>query len=216
MSAICKGLSVGIDLHSQVNITRVNGSAGNWVLEGEKGPKAGPFDWVVCTAPPSQSAALLDQHSPISDQARSVVMRPCFSLMIVPTDGYQFPADGIRCDHPVLGWLANNHSKPGRPPDSALLVQSSPSWAEAHLEDSLAAVGSNLKASVEEIFDLRLSDLRFECVHRWLFAAPAQTLNVAFLGDPNKHLAICGDWCLAGKMEGAFLSGTACSQMVLS
>jgi hypothetical protein len=33
--------------------------------------------------------------------------------------------------------------------------------------------------------------------------------------DQTNHLAVCGDWCVAGRVEGAFLSALALSEAIL-
>ena len=134
-------------------------------------------------------------------------MRPCFTLMIEPSDGATLPDDGIRAEHPVLGWLANNHSKPGRGSKPALVIQSNHDWAEAHVDDPLPDVARALKQAVGEACGINLESTASESVHRWLYAKPVEPLGRAYAIDTDARLAACGDWCVAGKVEGAFLSG---------
>ena len=44
-------------------------------------------------------------------------------------------------------------------------------------------------------------------VHRWLYAIPANPLDSGFVHHDNMPLALCGDWCHSGSLEGAWLSG---------
>jgi predicted NAD/FAD-dependent oxidoreductase len=34
--------------------------------------------------------------------------------------------------------------------------------------------------------------------------------------DQTNHLAVCGDWCVAGRVEGAFLSALALSEAIFT
>jgi hypothetical protein len=52
--------------------------------------------------------------------------------------------------------------------------------------------------------------------HRWRFAAPAQPLGLRCLADEGRHLYACGDWCLGGRIEGAFMSGLAAASAILT
>ncbi len=216
MSAIARALAATVEVRSGVKVVGLAGSPGRWELVDEAGASHGPFDWVVAAAPPAQAAALLGGRTPIAVEAAGVAMRPCFALMVVPPDGVAFPADGIRCKHPVLGWAANDHSKPGRGPAPALVIQSNHDWAEAHRDDDHPSIARDLRAAAGEAFGIDLGTVASESVHRWLHAKPVEPLGRPCLVDPSARLAASGDWCVAAKVEGAFQSGDACASEILA
>ncbi len=212
MNAIARALATKLDAQTDGRVVRLSGQPGRWILSVANGYDPGPLDWVVSTAPPTQTAALFEGISPIATTIGQVRMRPCFTLMIAPADGAELPFDGIRAKHPVLGWLANNHSKPGREPIPALVIQSSPEWAEARIDAQPIDVIQSLKQATAECFGIDLEAPTFESVHRWLYAQPVEPLGSEFVIDPQARIAACGDWCLSGKVEGAFLSGLALAE----
>ncbi len=55
-----------------------------------------------------------------------------------------------------------------------------------------------------------------QAVHRWRFARSERPLGESFLWDPDARLGVCGDWCLGGRIEGAYLSGDRLAKHVLS
>lgn len=209
MNAIGRSLAEGLEIRTEAEVDAILGSPGCWHLRTAGALSFGPFDRLLITAPPPQAARLLERLSPIADPLRRVEMLPCFSLMLAPTSGMGFPADGIRCEDPVLGWAANEHSKPGRPPGVALVIHSSPDWAAAHRENDRNEVARALRRAAEERFGLDLEAGERFSLHRWLYAAPANPVGEPFLSDDPAGLAACGDWCLGGGVEGAFLSGAA-------
>jgi predicted NAD/FAD-dependent oxidoreductase len=209
MNAMSRELASKLPVRVDSKIDRIVGQPGAWMLIDAGGASSGPFDWIVSTAPPAQTAALFAGHGPIGETVEKVRMRPCFTLMIEPSSGASFSFDGIRAGHPVLGWLANDHSKPGRGSRPALLIQSSHDWAETHVNDPLADVMLALKQATADTFGIELGAPVFESVHRWLYAKPLEPLGQDFAIDLQARLAACGDWCVAGKVEGAFLSGLA-------
>ncbi len=217
MNAVCRGLAERQDVRLGVRIASLGGSPGAWMVADEAGSAHGPFDWVVSTAPPVQSAALLEGLSPIAEGAAGVAMQACFALMIEGGPGASLPFDGIRCgDHPVLGWAADDGSKPGRGGrGSALVIQSSNAWAEAHRDDDHPSIALALRSAAVEALGLQPGATGAESVHRWLYAKPVEPLGRPALIDRAARLAICGDWCVAGKVEGAFLSGDACASALL-
>jgi predicted NAD/FAD-dependent oxidoreductase len=215
MSAVARGLAEGLRVTTGLKVSQVVGSPGQWLLVDDHETQHGPFDWVIATAPPTQSANLFTSLSPIAVQASTIVMEPCFAVMIGPGDGRAFPRDGIRCDHPALAWAANNHSKPGRGEPHALVIHSSPVWAREHLEDDPAAIAGNLQGIAGEAFGVDLRNVESATVHRWLYARPAEPMGQPFLIDRDARVAIAGDWCVAAKVEGAFRSGDACARGIL-
>ncbi len=216
MNALCRGLAENLDVRLAAKVASVAGSPGAWTLVVEGGREEGPFDWVVATAPPVQSAALLGGLSPIAAEAAGVAMQACFALLIEGGPGAKLPFDGIRCgDHPVLGWAADDGSKPGREGKATLVVQSSNAWAEAHRDDDHPAIAVALRTAAVEALGLETGETWSESVHRWLHAKPVEPLGRPCLIDREGRLAACGDWCVAGKVEGAFLSGDACASALL-
>ena len=211
MGAIAGALATRLETHRETRIEKLAGSPGHWTLIDSTGRDHGPFDWVVASAPPAQSSALFSGLSPIAEQASRVVMRPCFALMLVSSNGASLPADGIRCLHPVLGWAANNHSKPGRGPEPSIVIQSNHDWAFAHVNDDLSNVARTLRTAACEAFGIDLDPVAFESVHRWLYAKPVEPLGDSCLLDRSARLALIGDWLQASKVEGAFGSGDACA-----
>ncbi|WP_435009720.1 NAD(P)/FAD-dependent oxidoreductase [Tundrisphaera lichenicola] len=215
MNSIARSIAASLPIRVGAKAVGLEGSPGNWSIAIEADEKVGPFDWVVSTAPPAQSSTLLAGRSPMAEEARRVEMRPCFALMLVPSGEASLPIDGIRCDHPVLGWAAIDGSKPGRPVPNALVIQSNHDWAEAHVDDEPASVIEALKTAASEAFGVDFGTVAFESLHRWLYAKPVEPLGRSCLIDHSARLAIAGDWCLAAKVEGAFRSGDACSRLLL-
>ncbi len=216
MSAIARALARDLDVRTEVRVTGIAGSPGAWNLVDPEGVEHGPFDWVVSTAPPVQSSLLLSDSPSIVGALARVEMNPCFTLMLAPANGTSLPFDGIRCRHPVLGWAANDHSKPGRGPKSALVIQSDHTWATAHREDEHRALIEALANAASEAFGVDLGPLDSASVHRWLYAKPAEPLGQPCLIDREASLAACGDWCVAARVEGAFQSGDACARILMS
>ena len=46
-------------------------------------------------------------------------------------------------------------------------------------------------------------------IHRWMYSDLKNytQLGDGFLYDSNNNIGFCGDWCNAGRVEGAYLSG---------
>ena len=103
----------------------------------------------------------------------------------------------------------------GGPPGPTSVIHSSPEWARAHLSDSQPTIHELLREAASEAFGVDFGPDSLGTVHRWLYARPAEPLGRPCLVDFEARLAACGDWCLAAKVEGAFLGGDACADAIL-
>jgi predicted NAD/FAD-dependent oxidoreductase len=72
------------------------------------------------------------------------------------------------------------------------------------LEAGPEAVAAALTAAFTALTGLPVLAAR---AHRWRYALASQPLGAPFMWDAAQLLGLCGDWCLAGRLEAAFLSG---------
>ena len=208
MNALCKKLAEDLSVQTQIHVERLERGAEGWSLIDKNGAKTGPFDWVVSTAPSVQSAALLPDTFSEQSGLYKAEMMGCFALML----GFDTPLDltwtALKSGAPPIGWMAVNSDKPDRPAPYALLVQSDNEWAEAHLETDPDEVRATLLEAASALTGTDLSIATHQVMHRWRYAATRTQAGVPFLLDPELQLAACGDWCLGGKVEAAFLSAS--------
>ena len=205
MNNFCKAIATGLDIHLQTRIMELE-KAQTWTLTDENKQRYSDFDLVIITAPPAQTSNLLASHTPIAQEIREIEMFPCYSLMLIPETPVNLPFDGIKFDHPILGWLSLNDSKPERERCGGLVVQSNFNWARENLDKNREEIGEILQQTVSNLFTLDLSDLKYKSVHLWRYALPSESNTQGYFWDQNNHVAVCGDWCLSGKVESAFLS----------
>ncbi|MBU6374482.1 MAG: FAD-dependent oxidoreductase [Bdellovibrionales bacterium] len=107
--------------------------------------------------------------------------------------------------HPVLRFIARDHTRrsPGHSP--ALVVHCHERWSRENLEATATTVVSIVSQELERLFQVRFKSEPE--VHRWKFATPLTSLGELCLWSPELRLGACGDWCAGGRVEGAVLSG---------
>ena len=205
MKNLCQTIAQGLNVKLK---TRIIDLAKNitWTLTDEEGNKYSDYNLVIVTAPPAQTEDLLHQHSSIAQEIKDIKMLPCYSMMLTLENDIELPFDGIELQHPVLGWIANNNSKPLRGEKKSLVIQSNFTWAKEHLESDLADVTQILKENTKKILNISLEKCLYESLHLWRYAIPEQTNEKGYYFDEENAVAVCGDWCLKGKVESAFLS----------
>ncbi len=209
MNMICKSLAAGRDVQTGMHIDSLKRTSESWHVRTSTGEMRGPFDWVISTAPAPQTARLFPGSFAATDLLSRVEMLACFTLMLgfdVPLD---LPWSALKSGEPPIGWIAVNSGKPGRDHACSLVVQASNAWAQAHLGDDPERVTSTLLKAASDHAGIDLSPAPYQVLHHWHYAATRRPAGQPFLKDDALQLAACGDWCLGGKVEAAFLSADA-------
>ena len=206
MSSIGKYLSqdLNIQLNSEVSINR---SKDQWQIVDKEGNDQGVFDWVISTAPVSQSVILLPVDFKFHESLLSRKMMGCFSLMIGFDDSIDLAWEAALVAGADISWISVNSSKPGRNGNFTLLVHSTNLWAEENINEEKDAVIEYLMNETSKIIGKKVYDANHIDLHRWKYAnIKKQDIGPPFIDTKNK-IAACGDWCIKGRIESAFLSG---------
>jgi predicted NAD/FAD-dependent oxidoreductase len=215
MNGLAKKAATRLQVHLDTEITEILPHGAAWTLRTKTEFVSGPFDWVLCTAPPLQSARLLpvtfSDHALLAD-AR---LQGCYTLMLGFDQAPDFGWDAAIVVDGPLAWIAASHSKPGRAKSSAFVCQSANDWADDNLERDQPEVRDTLLAAFCDLTGVSLQDADHVALHRWRYAKVAHPAERPFLFDPSKGLGAAGDWCGAGRVESAFDSATALGRAVM-
>lgn len=215
MNTPLKLLLADVPVETDCRIVRLVRAGEGWSLEDAGGIRHGPFASVVLAIPPVQAEELLAgiEGGPPSallaavDKAR---LAPCWALLLAFDPPLELAGlDARSVDGGPIAWIARSTSKPGRAGRDAWTVHASPEWSTAHLEETPEAVAPLLLEAfraVTGIGDVKPCHLE---AHRWRYALVTEPVGEAALFDRASGLGLCGDWCLGGKVEAAFLSGRA-------
>ncbi|KIQ04253.1 hypothetical protein RU07_06115 [Agrobacterium tumefaciens] len=206
MNALPKSMSAGLNILHDVQVTAITGEPGQWYLDMQD-RREGPFDWVIAAAPAPQSAALLPSRFAHHEALGLVKMNACFTLMIKLKDGAGIPFAAARIDDPVIEWIARNETKQGRSESACLVVNSNPLWADLNIDKPLDIIRGHMLDALRNHIPIEMAEAEDAIIHRWRYANVQQPAGKAFLLDQTSQLAACGDWCIAGRVEAAFLSG---------
>jgi predicted NAD/FAD-dependent oxidoreductase len=217
MNAIAKSLAAGLDVRTDVTAERIGRSDGVWLVEDTEGNRHGPFDLLISTAPPPQTARLFANRSAAIETALSnVTMDPCWAVLLQLRERVETPFDAAFVHDSPLTWIARNSSKPGRHASDCWTLHASPSWSRDRLEDSAESVAADLVAEFWRAIARPSQPHEFVTAHRWRYALPQDPLPERYLLDRNSNLGACGDWCGGPRVEGAFLSGKALAEAAIA
>lgn len=212
MNAPLKAMAGELGVQFGTRIEQLVRDGEGWQIDGEGAPDA-RFDAVLVAVPAEQAGPLLQPHAPamatLADQTAS---DPCWTLMA----GFEAPLalvqDTLRQRGPI-GWAARNNAKPGRASEECWVVQASPEWSCAHLEDNAETVAAALLAELAEANGGPLPRQLGATAHRWRFAKSG-TAGEEALWDAEQRIGVCGDWLIGPRVEAAYMSGLLLAEAV--
>ncbi|MCY2959177.1 MAG: FAD-dependent oxidoreductase [Planctomycetota bacterium] len=213
MGAIARHLARGLDVRCSTRALAIEGEPGAWAVATEAGASLGPFAHVIVSAPPPQSADLLERAAPdIAAALRGVRARPCWALMVDFDGPLPLALDGAFVHDSHLAWIAREASKPDRAAGERWILHASPEWSAAHLELDAGWIARELLAALTDALACAVPSARQAVAHRWRFATPDPVLPNPHLLDEELGLGACGDALGGPRVEGAWLSGTSLAE----
>jgi predicted NAD/FAD-dependent oxidoreductase len=214
MAALAEFLAREVDVHVETPVLAISGAAGGWELALAEDVKK-RFRTLILAIPAPQAAALLGatDHRFVG-MLRAVHLAPCWAVMLGFAGDVPGP-DTMRPNAGPIAWIARENSRPGRAETpAAYTIHAAPGWSQAHLEDDKAAVIAALTAAFAAATGITALPAR-AAAHRWRYALADRPLGGPCLWDPAARLGLCGDWCLDGKLEAAYLSGLTMGETIL-
>ncbi|MEM8651377.1 MAG: NAD(P)-binding protein [Pseudomonadota bacterium] len=214
MNSLARELGDGLSVKTTTHINSLLKRNNQWFLTDKEGVEHGPFDWVVTSAPAAQSAELLPDSFAHHGELSKVKMAANFTLMIGLDEAPDLGFDGAFVENSPIGWIAVNSTKPDRPHHPTLLVQSTNTWADEHVNEDKCIVEETLLRTASELVGLDLTKVPHKNLHRWLYASTPVAGEKPYLIDEQNCLAAIGDWCIRGRVEAAFESGRQLGEQI--
>lgn len=213
MNAPARRLAEGLRCEYQQRVSGLDYADG-WRLTLASGA-AVRADALVLTAPPAQSAALLEPVAPaLAATVAAVEMEPCWALMLAYERPIDPGFDAAFVNSGPLSWIAANRSKPERGEAECWVAHASGEWSRERLELSPRQAA---QALLPEFGALTESSAKPETliIHRWRYAKAVEPLACEILADLPRRVVVAGDWCAGSRIEGAWRSGRAAARFLL-
>ncbi len=213
MTAITRALSANLTLNAQTRVATLEPDGHQWQLADTEGQALGAFDQVIITAPPAQAQTLLQDSglNQLAGKLEGPVRRvlPCWAVAA----HFQTPPwtrhDGMRVEDPVLYWIANNSSKPGREDTGQWWVlHAGPEWTQANVDTPPEKVAEQMLSAFQGITGFSEGPDQ-TVTHRWLYARSEKGPQPGHLWFADQGIGLAGDWLSGGRVEGAFDSACA-------
>jgi hypothetical protein len=169
---------------------------------------------VVVTIPAEQAKAILPETASHQMNLKDVTMQPCFALMLAYQKPHFFDWDAAFVSKSILSWVSVNSSKPKRGDHFTVVAMSTNAWAKTNFEQSESSVIEEMLNALTNISNKNLADASYIKLKRWKYANAARQEPVLEMIDESSQLACCGDWCISGRIESAFMSSLTLAKKI--
>lgn len=210
MNGVCKLLAKQLECRFSTRIESLRFDGG-WKLQTDTGELL-ETRRLLLTAPAPQAAVLLGAEDPLTATLQQITFDPCLAAMVSFAAPVQTEYDAafVNLESP-LAWVARNSSKPGRDGQNWVL-HATPQWSQRHLEQDPDTIAERLLQAFAELVSTSLPDSRELLGHRWRYALATNPRGEGVISDPERRLAIAGDWLAGNRVEGAWVSGRKAGQ----
>jgi hypothetical protein len=219
MSGALASLAAGLDLRLQTRIEQVERVAQGFRLNDDQGNPLGVFEHVALAVPGPQAVPLAQASTGVTAAVASLAYAPCWAVMVAFDSPVAADFDAAFVEErrgSPLGFIARDSTKPGRASGERWVLHAGPAWSAAHLEDPAEAVGPALLEALEQVIGAAVPSVLSLSAHRWRYALPTSLHAARCVHDDGVRLGACGDAFNGARVEGAWLSGRALAEVMLS
>ena len=207
MGRLVELLAEPLNVLEHTRVSTATESACGWRLLDSDGSNLGEYDTLLLAMPLEQARGLVPRETEslkVFSEFRSV---PCWAAMLSFEAPLPLEFDGVHFNRLDVTWASRDSSKPGREPGERWVVHAAEGWSGTRFDVDPVTVGA-------ELADAFLKATAIECpgrstvsAHRWGLARVEHGPHPVSLWDEDIRLSVCGDWCVAPNLEGAWLSG---------
>ncbi len=209
-------LQCDVDIRLNTHVQGMQKQNNQWCLTDTSGNALGRYDWVVTAIPVAQTVDVMPNSFMHQHTMRHIEMLPCYALMLGYAQPLNLSWDAAHVTNSVLSWVSVNSSKPGRNASTCVVAMSRNVWAAEHLHHDESWVKQTLLAALVGIVGEQVMHPQVVALKKWHFANAPKTELQNVLIDTHQQLASCGDWCISGRVESAFMSAIHLSKQIRS
>ena len=215
MNSIIKHLCKNCNVILNTKIEKIIKQKGKWNLYDQNEKSYGLYDWVILSLPAEQSLELISKKISFYPLVEKIKMKGCYSLMIGMNKPMNLNYDAAIIENEDIAWLAINNSKPCRMNNYCLLINSSFEFASKNINSSKDSVLKHLLNVSGKLinYDLRKSSIMK--IHQWKYVEAKCSPIENYFIDHEEKVAVCGDWFINSRVEGAFLSANELAREII-
>ena len=203
MNSLCKVMAEGLNVKLATEVAPIKQNVeGKHVLQDINGKELGVFDWVISSAPPAQTANLIQQFRHIEH----VKMHCCFALMLGYARKWDKSWIAAKVRNDVVKWISVNSTKMGRDEGiTSIVVHSSNNWSDDNVETDIELVKQHMLQSFMQLTGIANSPDHIG-IHRWKYAILDDSEIKRPLIDHELKVAASSDWVITSRIEDVWLA----------
>lgn len=207
-----KLLQRNVELHLNTEVKAIHKRDNQWCLTDSHNNPLGSYDWVVTAIPAKQATTVLPNDFMHMQTLHGSQMLPCYALMLGFEQALNLTWDAAHITNAILSWVSVNSSKPERANGTCLVAMSRNQWAADHFNQPESWVIDALLHALSGIVGEQVLQAKVLQLKKWHYANAQKTGLKEVLIDAKQQLASCGDWCISGRVESAFVSALQLSK----
>ena len=214
MDSILKYISRDCNVILDTKIERIKRKNDIWELYDQNNKSHGMYDWVILSLPAEQSLDLISDKTSFYPNVKKIKMKGCYSLMVGMDKSLQLDFDAAFIENKDIAWLALNNSKPSRMRNHCLVINSSYEYASKNINTPKDKVLEHLLNISSNLINYDLSKSPVIKIHQWRYVEAECSPKENYFIDHQNKIAVCGDWLINSRVEGAFLSANELSKEI--
>ena len=216
MTSLCNSIIGDKNVRYKHEILAIEQVPNGWRLQTETSVISKIYDWVIFCTPAPQAIKLVPSTFCKVEVLERVKMSACFSILVEVDEKKVAREEFITPVESCISSIVQSTKNLDKNGKKFFVAHATTEWSENMLNYELDEVKKKLIAEFIYLLDFKRSDLSFVDLHRWRFAFTENSADELFLIDEELAVAACGDWCLEGNVESAFISGNALSKYFMS
>jgi predicted NAD/FAD-dependent oxidoreductase len=214
MGSFAAALAGDLAISAETRIAVAEEGARGWSLRDADGSELGEYDVLLLAMPPEQASALVPRDCPLRETLREFRSEPAWAALLEFAHRLPLDFDGAEFDRLDVAWAARDSSKPGREPGERWVVHAAAEWSRQRFGAARDLIAEELAAAFFAATTIAPTPTTAASAHRWGFARVDNGPGCGALWDEHLRLGICGDWCVAPQIEGAWLSGVEAAGII--
>jgi len=215
MDSIIKYLSKSCDVILNTKIERIIRKNDKWNLYDQNKRSHGLYDWIVLSLPAQQSLDLITNKISFHSLIKKIKMNGCFSLMFGINKSLNLAYDAALIEKEDIAWFSVNNSKPSRMNKNCLIINSSYEYASKNMNTPRDKVLKHLLSKSSKLLNYDLMKSTMIKMHQWRYVEAKYSPKENFFIDHKEKIAVCGDWFINSRVEGAFISANELSKEII-
>ena len=216
---IAKHLAQDLDVHTSTRVVEISWDGDGWSARTEAGSHF-RGDCLVLTPPVPQSLDLIHGSAgtlppEVEDRLRVVAFEPCLAILALLRGPSRIPEPGgMWLAGDPIAWMADNQQKGISPRGVGVTIHAGARFSQTHWETDDDLVAGQLLTAARRWLGSEVAEYQ---VHRWRYSKPSTFYGESclFLDEPGPWV-LAGDGLVAGRIEGAFLSGLSAAEAILT